>query len=252
MRPLIKTKGARRNAQHEYLLASSKAAPLLKCRLCHQAGEEHMMGGRTRHGPRGASRRGAYYSCWHWEGDRRVRHTVPAVKLEDAVWDALCAMLRDSGRVLARFERIAQAASTEAQELTAQLAALDEAQNENRLAQQRLVEMGVRGRIAADLLAQQEEKLAAEAHEIAQRKSLLETQLDVARQGQVPIRQVQDACALLADGALEAGFAEKRWLISLLVDVIYADKHGWRLEGRLPGMNAEGTFTDPSFEEQGS
>ena len=63
---------------------------------------------------------------------------------------------------------------------------------------------------------------------------------------------MQDACTLLADEALEAGFAEKRWLIGLLVDVIYADKYGWRLEGRLPGMDAEGTFTSPSCEEQGS
>jgi hypothetical protein len=57
---------------------------------------------------------------------------------------------------------------------------------------------------------------------------------------------------LLAEGALEADFAEKRWLIGLLVDVIYADTYGWRLEGRLPGMDAEGTFTGASPEEQGS
>ena len=191
-------------------------------------------------------------SCWHWEGDKRARHTVPAVKLEDAVWDALCAMLHDPERVLARFERVAQVAGTEAHELTAQLAVLDEAENENRPAQKHLVDMGVRGRIAADLLAQQEEELAAEAHEIAQRKALLGMQLDVARQGQVPLRHVQDACALLAEGALEADFAEKRWLIGLLVDVIYADTYGWRLEGRLPGMDAQGTVTGASLEEQGS
>ena len=117
-------------------------------------------------------------SCGHWEGDKRARHTVPAVKLEDAVWDALCAMLHDPERLLARFERIAQAASTEAHELTAQLAVLDEAENENRLAQKRLVDTGVRGRIAAHLLAQQEEELAAEAHEIAQRKALLGVHLN--------------------------------------------------------------------------
>jgi hypothetical protein len=40
------------------------------------------------------------------------------------------------------------------------------------------------------------------------------------------VRDVQDACALLADGLLEAGLEEKRWLIRHLVQVIYADKEG--------------------------
>ena len=72
------------------------------------------------------------------------------------------------------------------------------------------------------------------------------------RQGQAPLRQVQGAGVLLADGILEAGSAEKRWLIGLLVDVIYADKHGWQLRGWLPGTDAQGTFGDASFGEQGS
>lgn len=70
-----------------------------------------------------------------------------------------------------------------------------------------------------------------------------------ARNSQAPITEVRDACALLADGMAEADFAQKRWLIRHLVRVIYADKEGWKLEGHLPRMHAEGVFPAGSFEE---
>ena len=68
--------------------------------------------------------------------------------------------------------------------------------------------------------------MAREAAEIVRKKTLLQTQLEQAGAGQAPLRDVQDACPLLADGLREAGLAEKRWLIRHLVHVIYADKDG--------------------------
>jgi hypothetical protein len=64
------------------------------------------------------------------------------------------------------------------------------------------------------------------------------------------VRDVQEACTLLPDGLLEAGFEEKQWLICHLVQGIYADKQGWMLEGRLPGMRAAGSFTGSAIEGQ--
>ena len=34
------------------------------------------------------------------------------------------------------------------------------------------------------------------------------------------------------------------------MDVVYADKEGWMLDGRLPGMRAEGSFIPGAVEEQ--
>jgi hypothetical protein len=76
--------------------------------------------------------------------------------------------------------------------------------------------------------------------------------LEQVQSGQAPIRQVRDACALLADGALEADFSDRKWLISLLVETIYADKEGWQRTGYLPGMEAAGTFAAASIEERPS
>jgi hypothetical protein len=239
-----------RNSKHEYLLASAKDAPLLRCRICHRAGREHMMGGRTRPAHENRGERNQYYECYHWQDGERVRHRVAAKRLEDAVWDALCAMIHNPKLVLARFRQLSDHASREAQEITAKIAALSEAENENRLAQKRLIDLASRGRLAADLIDEQERNLAREAAEITSKKTLLETQLEQAAAGQAPLRDVQDACALLADGLLEAGFEEKQWLIRHLVQVIYADKEGWTLEGRLPGMRAEGSFTGGAIEEQ--
>src|SRR5213082_23803 len=103
-----------------------------------------------------------------------------------------------------------QAGEAEMREMSERLAALQDAEQQNRLAQARLIEMATRGRLAHDLIAQQEEELAREA------------------------------CALLNDGMLEAGPAEKKYLINLLVEVIYADREGWHLQGYLPGVEASG------------
>ena len=61
--------------------------------------------------------------------------------------------------------------------------------------------------------------------------------------------EVRDACALLKDGMLEAGPAEKKYLINLLVEVIYADREGWDLQGYLPGLEASGTFDEAAIGE---
>jgi site-specific DNA recombinase len=241
---------SRRNSKHEYLLASSRALPLLRCRVCHGEGHEHHMGGRTRTDRATRGKRGEYYECSHRVAGKSVRHRVPAQRLEDAVWDALCAMLRDPDRVLSRIERLADQANAEAREVSARLAALDEVENENRLAQSQLIELAMRRRLAPDLIERQEEKLAAEAERITRERAVLIAQLEQVQSGQAPIRQVRDACALLADGALEAGFSDRKWLIGLLVDTVYADKEGWQMKGYLPGMEAAGTFGRASIEER--
>ena len=112
-------------------------------------------------------------------------------------------------RPLARLRQLSDHATREAQEITAKIAALSEAENETRLAPKRLIDMASRGRLAVDLIKEQECNLAREAAEIACKKTLLETQLEQAAAGQVLVRDVQGACALLADGLLEAGFEEK-------------------------------------------
>src|SRR5205085_9734707 len=73
---------ARRNAKAEYMLASSRERPLLRCRLCHREGIEHHMGGRTRSDRPQLGKRGEYYECMQRVQGRRVFHRVPATLLE--------------------------------------------------------------------------------------------------------------------------------------------------------------------------
>ena len=124
-----------------------------------------------------------------------------------------------------------------------------DAEQQNRLAQARLIEMATRGRLAHDLIAQQEEELAREAESLAAERTRLDAHLQQVRDGQAPIHEVRDACALLKDGMLEAGPAEKKYLINLLVEVIYADREGWDLQGYLPGLEASGTFDEAAIGE---
>ena len=112
--------------------------------------------------------------------------------------------------------------------------------------------MATRGRLAPDLIAQQEDELVREAESLAIERTRLEAHLHQVREGQAPFRQVRDACSLLRDGMLEAGPAEKMFLINLLVEVIYAGREGWKLVGSLPGMDAAGTFGAASIEEHTS
>jgi hypothetical protein len=53
-----------------------------------------------------------------------------------------------------------------------------------------------------------------------------------------PIREVEDACQLLATELDTVDFDTKRWIIRTLVTVIYADKDGWWMEGVLPCLNS--------------
>lgn len=210
------------------------------------------MGGRTKSDRAAKGQRGEWYECSHWIGGRRPRHRVSAAKLEDAVWETLCALLSDEDRVLSRIDRMTQAGEAEMYEMSRRLAALQDAEQQNRLAQARLIEMAARGRLAADLIAQQEDELAREAESLAVERTRLEAHLHQVREGQAPLRQVRDACSLLRDGMLEAGPTEKTFLINLLVEVIYADREGWELVGYLPGMDASGTFGEASIEERTS
>jgi hypothetical protein len=243
---------SRRNSKHEYLLASSRDLPLLRCRICHREGREYHMGGRTRTDRATRGKRGEYYECSHRVGGKSVRHRTAAQRLEDAVWEALVAMLRDPDLVLSRIERLADQANAEAIEVSERPGALEEAENENRLAQSRLIEMAMRRRLDSDLIEQHEAELIREAKRIRREKGVLVAQLEQVQSGQAPIKQVRDACTLLADGALEADFSDRKWLIGLLVETIYADKEGWHMTGYLPGMEAEGTPSAPSFEEHAS
>jgi hypothetical protein len=231
-----------RNTKYEYLLAGTRSEPLLVCRTCWRAGEEHIMGGRTDHRRAARGWQARWYECKHGHAGADVRHRVAAARLEEAVWAAICEMVQDPETVLARFERLADAASAEAREIEEEISRLAERQAENRLAQQRLLECAVRGQLAADLIGAQEDALEAEAHDLAVRRALLEVQLELARAGQAPLGEVRDALGLLADGLLEAAFEDKKWIIRQLVTRIRADRHGSELEGFLPGLRAEGTY----------
>jgi hypothetical protein len=161
-------------------------------------------------------------------------------------------MINDPTVVLSRIERLAEQASAEARALEERLAELAVAEQENHAAQARLVEIATRGRLASDVIEAQEKMLADEAEAIAHEQEMLIAQRAQVQQICAPIHQVRDACKLLSDGLLEVGFAEKKWLIGHLVDVIYVDQKGWELVGRLPGMEASGTFKGVAIREHTS
>jgi hypothetical protein len=118
-----------------------------------------------------------------------------------------------------------------------EIAALTEKQSENRAAQLRLARMASRGRLSEDVIEAQERELEQESSEIEGRLTLLRVQLQQAQENTLPIREIEDACQMLSEGIEELTFQEKRWIIRALVGVIYADKDGWKLEGRLPCLS---------------
>jgi hypothetical protein len=66
----------------------------------------------------------------------------------------------------------------------------------------------------------------------------------------VPIKDIEDACALLAGGAEDATFEQRRWIVRTLVHRIYADKTHWIPEGRLPCLHAAGTLAPQQRDHQ--
>jgi hypothetical protein len=158
------------------------------------------------------------------------------MKLETAVWDHLCGMLKDPSRVLANLKKLSDAASKEHGDIAQELAALTQHAEENKAQQARLARLYRLGQLSDDVLDAASTDLEREAADVAGRLSQLRVQLEQARQNTLPIKEVEDACALLAEGLDDLPCAEKRWIIKTLVDVVYANKGGWRMEGRLPGL----------------
>ena len=187
----------------------------------------------------------SYYSC-------EKEHTVTGRKLETAVWEALTGMLRDPQRVLANIKNLSDAASQQARDLQDQLAGLEERAGEIRLEQQSLLARALRGKVPEDLIAAEEDRLETEAQEVAGHISLLHVQLQQARAETLPIRDIEDACHLLHEGLEGAPFEDRRWIVRTLVDVVYADKDRWRMEGRLPVLSGAGRLDgeEAAFEER--
>jgi hypothetical protein len=237
---------ARRHAKHDYLLSSSKEEPFLRCLVCHQEGKEYMMGGRTNYKP-GPGRAWLHYRCYGRGG-----HTVSAKQIETAVWEALVGMLTQPSLVLENIAKLADAASKQYQDLQAELAGLSERAALVRAAQMRLAEATAWGKLPADILQAQADALDEEAQEIAGQISLAHVQIAQARAETVPIRDIEEACALLAEGAAGATFSERQWIVRTLVERVYADKKEWVLEGRLPTLRARGSLPGATIAEQRS
>jgi site-specific DNA recombinase len=238
-----KRKTARRNAKHDYLLSSTRDEPLVCCALCHAQGKTYMMGGRAQ------SRAGRQTPWLHYRCNGVNGHFVSAHKLETAIWQALVQMLASPGMVLEHIARLNDQASKQYQEHEQALAGLHERAAEIRAAQLRLAEMGMWGKLPADILEVQAADLEEQAQEIAAQISLAHVQLEQARAETVPIKDIEDACALLAQGAQEASFEQRSWIVHTLVHRIYADKTHWVLEGRLPCLSTAGMLPSQQREQ---
>jgi hypothetical protein len=115
---------------------------------------------------------------------------------------------------------------------------------DNKAQQKRVATLYQKGKLSEDVLDEQSAALEQEAREAEGRLALLRVQLQDAQQNTLPLQEVEDACALLAEGLEAFTFEEKRRVIRTLVDVVYAGKEGWKLEGKLPGLvDGAGAFT---------
>ena len=179
-------------------------------------------------------------------------HTVSGRRLEDAVWQALVDMLRDPQRVLENIRKLSDAASVQARDLQDQLTGLEERAAEIRAEQAHLLARSLRGKMPEDLIAAAEDRLETEAQEVAGQISLLHVQLQQARAETLPIRDIEEACRLLREGLEGAAFEDRRWIVRTLVDVVYAGKDRWRMEGRLPIVSTAGHLDDGAFGERRS
>jgi hypothetical protein len=177
-------------------------------------------------------------------------HFVSAHKLETAVWEKLVQTLASPRIVMENIALLSDQASKEYQDHAQELAGLQERAAEIRVAQDRLAEMGMWGKLPADIVEKKAADLDEQAQEIEGQISLAHVQLEQARAETVPIRDIEDACALLAQGAQEASFEQRRWIVRTLVHRIYADKTHWTLEGRLPVLSCSGTLPAHKREEQ--
>jgi hypothetical protein len=95
-----------------------------------------------------------------------------------------------------------------------------------------------------ELIAAEEDRLETEAQEVAGQISLLHVQLEQARAETLPIGDIEEACRPLREGLEGATFEDQQWIVRTLVDVIYADKSRWRMEGRLPILSGEGRLAE--------
>jgi hypothetical protein len=161
---------------------------------------------------------------------------VAASKVETAVWDYICGVLKDPTQVTAKLQKLRDMASAEYRGLEDEISHLCSQLESNGAAQERLAELYVAGKIKREILDRQAQELEDQATELEGTLSMLRVQLQQAQQDQLPIQSVQDACQLLREGLDEYPFERKRWLLRMLVQDLYADKEGWTLTMRLPGM----------------
>jgi site-specific DNA recombinase len=202
---LNRARAARHNTRHPYLLRS-----LVSCGLCRLAARA-----RTTWDGR------SYYVCAGHAGTPtsprcRSRHT-PAAQLDALVWGDLCAMLAHPEQLTAALQR-AQGGQWVPDELAARRAAAQEATDQTRRQQDRLLDAYLAG--VVDLAAFERKR-----GELTRRLEVLRAQQ---RQLEANARQCLDLstvaasleafCAGVRAGLAGATFAQKRALVELLID----------------------------------
>lgn len=151
------------------------------------------------------------------QGQRCTARYAPAAKLDELVWNDLCAVLTDSSIIQLALER-AHGGHWLPQELQAQLDGLTKASNQLERQQDRLLEAYVANVIQLAELERKRKELSQKQAAI-QKQSL---QLRAASSQQVALSQVANSidafCAKIRPVLDHASFEQKRQLVILLID----------------------------------
>jgi len=231
---LNRQRASRNNTRHEYLLRT-----LISCGGCGRS-----CGGRSAKGGRYS-----YYLC-NTKGDTRLkarglrcptRHNAPTKKLDELVWQDLCAVIRHPENTIRALQR-AQSGRWLPQSLQAQRKTLQQSLAHLSRQEARLLEVYL-----GEVIERAEfERKRAEIHQkkmaLQQQQRQLDAQTNQQRELADIATSIEVFCRQIEKGLDQATFAQKRQLVELLIDRVLVNDDQVEIRYVIP-TSEEGTKT---------
>jgi site-specific DNA recombinase len=215
-----------RNTKHEYLLGGG----LVRCGAVLDDGT---VCGSIMHGE---AHRGRSYRCSGQSPTASRRHSLPARALEDAVWNGLREAMLDPDRVLAEAQALSDESSVQTAALTQEIARLDGELAGVAAQLERLLDLYLAERLDADGYSAKAEALNERRLAILDQQATLAARRAAAMGHLLPIQEVKDACALIAERLDDLSYERRRHVVRTLVQTIRATREEAAIDGALDAL----------------
>jgi site-specific DNA recombinase len=246
-----------RNLKHQYLLWRPRGEAVLFCGKCLQEGRVRQLTGHFHtNSKNGKTYSYTRYRCvYRLPSARKGNHHVGCQKLDDALWAELCSILAEPANVLADIEKLADEASAAAHALEGELATVALEGEDLSLQEDRLIELYQVGTLTKEKLEARAATLRDRIEERKVREAELRLQHKAACNQMIPVRDIEEACALVWEWiGQDPPFEVKQKVVRALITRVVAwlddpDGEGkqcathkklhFHMEGKLPSIQAD-------------